>query len=367
MAANSSRTNGHTEPNGVRRVTSIARWLARRQQSAQKTPRVSIVMPVYNAEGTLAEALTRVFQSTHDAFEVVLVDDGSTDNTRAIASEFPVRIVPSGGRVGPAAARNIGAREAQGDILFFIDSDVMVRADTLHRVMARFDQGDVDGLVGVQAVDLRYRNLPSRYKNLWIRWTYLRKQSAQDDVPCFYTTAAAIRRDVFLRVGGFDQSYAGPSVEDQAFANKLIRLGVKVRVQPEIEVEHVKRYSLWTMLKTDFARAVSLTRMQLRHTDDLAQGNHTIPLPYMMSVPLSGVGLAGLLLGPLLGLGSVTAAGAIATLGSVALNYEFLGEIRRTEGTLRALYAVPLMWLELLTVGVGTAVGLVTFPFGQRY
>lgn len=367
MSANSTRPNGHSESQGVRRVTSIARWLARRQQTPQKVPRLSVVMPVYNAESTLAEALTRLFQSTHDGFEVVLVDDGSTDNTGAIAAEFPVRIVPSGGRVGPAVARNIGAREAQGDYLFFIDSDVMVRPDTLSRLMARFDQGDVDGLVGVQAVDIRYRNLPSRYKNLWIRWTYLRKQSGQDDVPCFYTTAAAIRRDVFLRVGGFDQNYGKPSVEDSAFAQKLLRLGVRVRVQPELEVEHVKRYSLRSMLKTDFERAVSLTRMQLRNRDEMAQNNTTVPLPYMISVPLTGVGLAAMVLGAALGAGTVAACGALTSLAAVALNYEFLGEIRRTEGLARAACALPLMWVELLTVGIGTAVGLVTYPLGQRY
>ena len=367
MAVNSSRPTGPVEGPPGRRVTSIARWLARRQQTAQVTPRLSIVMPVYNAESTLAECLTRVFQSTLDGFEVVLVDDGSTDNTRAIAEEFPVRVVPSGGRVGPAAARNVGAREALGDFIFFIDSDVMVRPDTLSRLMARFDQGDVDGLVGVQALELRYRNLPSRYKNLWMRWTYLRKQSAAEDVPCFYTTAAAIRRDVFLRVGGFDQGYGGPSVEDQAFAQKLMRLGVRIRVQPELEVEHVKRYSLRTMLKTDYHRAVSLTRLQLRHREDLSQNNTPVPTPYIVSVLMTGIGLAGFVLGGILGSLAVFAVGGVASVTALALNYEFLDVIRRSEGVGRTLTSLPLMWLELLTVGVGTAVGLISYPFGKRY
>ena len=77
---------------------------------------------------------------------------------------------------------------------------------------------------------------------------------ASDDV-----MDAAIRREAFLRVGGFDQGYATPNVEDTAFGQKLARLGVRVRVHPDLEVEHVKQYSLWTMLKTDFMRAVSLT------------------------------------------------------------------------------------------------------------
>src|SRR5690349_3109134 len=84
-------------------------------------PRVSVVVPAYNAEGTLAECLVRVFDSTYECLEVVLIDDGSTDHTRAIAARFPVRLESTGGRVGPAAARNLGARVAEGDILLFID------------------------------------------------------------------------------------------------------------------------------------------------------------------------------------------------------------------------------------------------------
>jgi glycosyltransferase involved in cell wall biosynthesis len=144
----------------------MARWLARRRRPAGAHPRVSVVMPVYNAETTLAECLTRLYNSSFGDFEVVLVDDGSTDQTRVIARNFPVRIVNTSGRVGPAAARNLGARVAEGELLVFIDSDVMIRADTLGQVVERFATGDVEGVVGVQAAAMRHRDLVSQYKNL---------------------------------------------------------------------------------------------------------------------------------------------------------------------------------------------------------
>src|SRR5207244_6921026 len=127
-----------------------ARGLARRRHPAQAAPAVSVVIPVYNAAATLAECLTRLFQSTFVDFEVVVVDDGSTDQSAAIAANFPVHVVPTPGRVGPAAARNVGARAACGAFLFFIDSGVMVAPDTLARLAERYAQGDVDGLIGVQ-------------------------------------------------------------------------------------------------------------------------------------------------------------------------------------------------------------------------
>jgi GT2 family glycosyltransferase len=364
MRPNGNASSKPSPGEAAGRVTSMARWLARRRRPAHATPRLSVVMPVYNAAATLAECLTRLFQSTWDDFEVVLVDDGSNDGTRAIAENFPVRVVPTSGRVGPAAARNLGARVAEGEMVFFIDSDVMVRPDTLARLMARFAHGDVDGLVGVQAADMRHRDLVSQYKNLWMRWTYLR---LVDEVPLFYTTAAAIRREVFMEVGGFDQRYGTPNVEDTAFGQKLARLGVRVKVQPDLEVEHVKRYSLRALLLTDFQRAISLTRLKLRHRNDLANNNTSVPSSYIASVPLAG--LATAMVG--LGLGFVIPAliglGLLGALGVAVLNREFIETIRRNEGWGRAVGAVPLLWLELLVVGVGTAVGLLTFPFGRRY
>jgi GT2 family glycosyltransferase len=349
---------------GWGRVTSMARWLARRRQPAGAKPRLSVVMPVYNAESTLAECLTRLYKSAFGDFEVVMVDDGSTDGSRAIASSFPVRIVPSDGRVGPAAARNLGARVAEGDVIFFIDSDVMVQPDTLARVAARFERGDVEGIVGVQSAAMRHRDLISQYKNLWMRWTYVRQTG---DVPLFYTTAAAIRREAFIGAGGFDQGYATPNVEDTAFGQKLARLGIRVRVEPDLEVEHVKRYSLTGLLRTDYMRAVSLTRLKLRERGDLTRNNTSVPGSYMASVPLAGLGTLALVLGVVFGWPVVGALGALALAGVTALNAGFLAAIRDTEGILRAVAAIPLLWLELVVVGAGAAVGLLSYALGRRY
>lgn len=362
MRPNGSQVNDPGRPN---RVTSMARWLSRRRGvAAAPAPRVSVVIPVYNAEATLKECLTRLHESRYRDYETILVDDGCTDQSATIAAAFPVRIVPTSGRVGPAAARNLGARMATGDVLFFIDSDVMVRPDSLGLLAESFEAPDVDGLCGVQAAQMRYTNLASQYKNLWMRWTYLRQTG---DVPLFYTTAAAIRREAFLRVGGFDQGYATPNVEDTAFGQKLARLGVRVRVHPELEVEHVKQYTLWSMLKTDFMRAVSLTRLKLRHPGDIAQNNTSVPSSYMASVPLTGLAALFLLLALVFRLPGMTALTAAAGAGVMGLNWEFLTAIRRSDGWIRMLAAVPVLWAELLVVGVGTAVGLVSYPFGRRY
>jgi GT2 family glycosyltransferase len=348
------------------RVTSMARWLSRRRGAdLPAMTRISVVIPVYNAEATLAECLTRVLQSSFESFEVVLVDDGSTDRSRAIAQSFPVRIVPSPGRVGPARARNIGAEAAVGEVLFFIDSDVMLRPDSLARLADAFEDRTVDALCGVQSAEMRHNDLVSQYKNLWMRWTYLRQTG---DVPLFYTTAAAIRRAAFVRVGGFDERYETPNVEDTAFGQRLVRMGMSVRIHRALEVEHVKRYSLWGLLRTDFMRAVSLTRLKLRHPGDLGDNNTSVPTSYIASVGVLGVAVLALVVGTALGAAGPALVGMGSFLGlAIALNAEFLTAIRASEGWWRTLCAIPVLVLELLVVGVGTGVGFVTYPLGQRY
>src|SRR5262249_5558276 len=154
----------------------LTRWLARRKgPAAQPGPKISVVMPVYNAQATLEECLTKLGQSTFEDFEVVVVDDGSTDRTKEILSQFPVRVIPSSGRVGPAAARTLGAQGAAGGFLFLIASDVRGPRDPLALLAEGLERPGVDGFWGVQAAEMRYRALPSQYKNLWMRWTYLRQ------------------------------------------------------------------------------------------------------------------------------------------------------------------------------------------------
>jgi cellulose synthase/poly-beta-1,6-N-acetylglucosamine synthase-like glycosyltransferase len=331
---------------------------------ASARPRVSVIIPAYNAEITLAECLACVYRSTYDASEVVLVDDGSTDHTREIAAKMSVRVVSTNGRAGPAAARNLGASLAEGEILFFVDTDVMLRPDSLDRLVRRFAQGDVDAVCGVQSVRMRHRDLISQYKNLWMRWTYIQRT---DEVPLFYTTAAAIRRTSFWQAGGFDLGYTSPSLEDTAFGQKLARLGIRVRVQPDLEVEHVKRYSLPSLLRTDFRRAVALSRLKLRHRAELGQNNTSVPTSYIASIPLALLGTAALLVGIALRMPILLSLGLLSAAIVILLNREFLHTIRINEGWGKALASVALVWMELVVAGVGACSGLVSFPFGSRY
>jgi GT2 family glycosyltransferase len=263
---------------------------------AEAAPKISVVMPVYNAEGLLDECLGAVRASVGVSYEVVVVDDSSSDRSPAIAEAHGCRVVPSGGRLGPGPARNLGAEVARGDILFFIDSDVMIRPDTLARLAAAFEDPALDGAMAVQAPAMRFRNACSTYKNLWMYYTYARREG--EDVPLFYTTAAAIRRKAFADSGGFDLNYTNPNIEDTDFGQKLARLGYRIRIFPDLEVEHVKGYDLAGLLRVDFLRSMSLARLKLRKRAEAGATNDTsVPTGYILSVPVALLALAALLAG----------------------------------------------------------------------
>lgn len=329
--------------------------------------RISVVMPVYNAGKLLAECLQALRASEGVSYEILVVDDSSTDDSRAIAEAHGARVIPSGGRLGPAGARNCGAEHARGEILFFVDADVVVKPDTLRRLAEAFDEDPrLDGAIAVQAPAMRFQNVCSRYKNLWMYYTYARREG--QDVPLFYTTAAALRRRVFIAAGGFDGQYTNPNVEDTDFGQKLAQLGYRVRVLPALEVEHVKGYDLRGLLRTDYLRSVSLARLKLRKRGETMTRNDTsVPVGYILSVPLA-------LLAALLVVGSVLTAsrallwaGVMAVAAIFVLNVPFLRLIRVHGGSRAWAQSCGILIIDLLAAGIGSAVGIVTYIAGRKY
>ena len=333
----------------------------------EPAPRISVVMPVYNAERLLGECLTALRASTWRDFEILVVDDSSTDASREIAAAHGARVIPSGGRLGPAGARNKGVEYARGDIVFFIDSDVVVRPETMTRLMAAFDADPgLDGIIAVQSPTMRFQNLCSVYKNLWMYHTYARR--AGEDVPLFYTTAAGLRRQAFIDSGGFDHGYSNPNVEDTDYGQKLARMGYRLRVLPDLEVEHVKGYDLAGLLRVDFLRSMSLARLKLRKSADGIGNNDTsVPTSYIVCVPLAALAFLALVGGIVLGSPALLLANFLALTTILVLNVPFLRLIRAHGGVQTWGLSCGLLIIELLTAGAGSAYGIATYLGGKKY
>jgi GT2 family glycosyltransferase len=224
---------------------------------------VSIVVPVYNGESELARCLAALRSSTVAPLEVIVVDDSSTDESPQVAELFGARVLRTGGRCGPAKARNLGAREAAGSVLFFLDADVVAQADAIGRVQQAFaNDAALDALIGSYDDDPADRDFLSQYKNLMHCYVH---QTGQEQASTFWSGCGAMRREVFLAHSGFDESYARPAIEDIELGYRLFQAGHRMALDKDLRVKHLKKWTFWNLLKTDILdRGIPWTELILR-------------------------------------------------------------------------------------------------------
>jgi cellulose synthase/poly-beta-1,6-N-acetylglucosamine synthase-like glycosyltransferase len=320
-------------------------------------PSISVVIPARDASRTLGDCVRALITQDDGPDEVVVVDDGSTDGTRSIAESFGARVVQGRGR-GPAAARNLGAAAATGDVVVFVDADVCLVPGFLRRVRQAFEAGQC-ALCGMLAPQCPERGLASAYKNGWMHYTYAAKAGR---AALFYTSCSAITRDLFQRSGGFDEGYGAPGLEDTDFGQRLHAAGTTPLVDTGLLGVHHKAYRLRDVLALDFRRAVALVRLVLRRGKGLAASSRqsSVPLSHMVSVGWAGACVV-----------VAAAAGSwfplvAAVLGSWVLNLGFLGFLLRTGGMRPLMAALIFLPLDILAVLFGVIWGLVSFPFLAR-
>ena len=214
-------------------------------------PRFSVIVPTYNSENIIRRCLDALEQQTiprHD-YEIVIVDDGSTDATLQILEHYPdVRVVCIE-HGGPSAARNSGARAAAGDVIAFTDSDCAPAPDWLEQITRPFR---VKSVVGVKGVYRSKQKEPvARFVQLEYQYKYER-MARLPRVDFIDTYSAAYRRDIFLQNGGFDTSFTVPSVEDQELSFRLEQKGYRLAFNPQAAVYHIHDRSLGEYWKRKF-------------------------------------------------------------------------------------------------------------------
>ncbi len=228
-------------------------------------PLISVIIPVHNGAGTLERCLEALFASDCTRFECIVVDDSSTDQTAAVASRFPVRLITlGGGPYGPAYGRNRAAEESLSPILFFLDADVLLYPDVLSRTIETLaDQPDVSAVFGSYDDSPDSPDFVSQFKNLEHHFVH---QHGLTEGTTFWSGCGAIRREPFLAVGGFDsQTYPRPSVEDIDLGYRLRDAGFRILLLKDLNCKHLKRWTLRTLARSDLLeRAVPWTLLILR-------------------------------------------------------------------------------------------------------
>jgi len=213
------------------------------------TPTLSVIVPVHDDPIGLEACLTALAGAGRDGAEVIVVDDASTDATPEVARRAGAHLLRLPQRSGPAAARNRGVEAARAGYVLFLDADVRVHPDTLARVEAGFaSDARIDALFGSYDRQPAARNLLSQYKNLVHHHVH---QQAREEASTFWAGCGAVRRSAFLEVGGFDARYTRPCIEDIELGARLRRAGHRIVVRKDIQVTHLKRWTLPSLVMTD--------------------------------------------------------------------------------------------------------------------
>lgn len=255
---------------------------------------------------------------------------------------------------GAASARNAGASESTAAVLVFVDADVAVHRDVFRRIRARLDADpSLAAIFGSYDDAPAAPGLVSVFRNLLHHHVH---QASPGPATTFWTGLGAIRRDAFDSVGGLDEELAW--LEDVDLGMRLSAAGAAIELDPAIQGTHLKRWTLWTMVRTDFVgRGIPWVVLLLRHR----QRSEALNLGWThRASAASSLVAAGAIAKRRFGLA------ALAAAAFVALNRSFHGTLLRRLGPSKTPAAVGLHALHHLVGIASVPAGVIAFVTRRR-
>ncbi len=320
----------------------------------KKVPLISVIIPVYNGGYPFVCCLLAMARSQFSDWELIVVDDGSTDESAAIADQFGAKVIQTKGREGPGAARNLGAEIATGDYLCFIDADCEVCEDVITKLAQKLQlQPEIDALFGSYDDAPAATNFVAQYKNLLHHYVH---QQGSEDASTFWSGFGVVKRELFLKLGGFDVvRYPRPSIEDIELGYRLKQAGAKIHLAKELQVKHHKAWKLVGLVKTDvFDRGIPWTKLLLDNKSYLVND-----LNLQTSSRVSVIATYGLIFCLLTSVFNPAAiiVGLILAILLLYLNWDIYCLFYEKRGLVFALKVVPIHWLYYFYGGLSFVLG----------
>ena len=324
---------------------------------------LSIIVPAYNSSATLNACLTAIRRDMPPATEFIVVDDCSTDDTRAIAESHGATVFSMDQNSGDGTARRVGIAKAHGDILLFVDTDVIFPPGGFVRVLDAFAADpDLAAITGRLSTK-RQPGYFSDYKNLYMNYIFGR---LPDEVTFLYGSVFAVRASMTRDV-------SSPSIRvgsDTAFGQELVQNGRKVRLLKELEVEHLKRHTPRSFYRNDFMIPRGWAGLFRRYHGWRQIGRHgtgyahsSVGQLVSLAVAWTTVGLAVGASGGYFSYHGVAVAAGLWLL----INARFLAFLCGMRGIFYGLRAVPVTFVDHLVMAAGVGVGFIrSYSRGDR-
>ncbi len=200
----------------------------------------SIIIPTFNGEKRVGKTIEALLsQNTDKAFEIIVVNDGSSDRTLELLEEYNKKdqrvIILDQKNAGPAAARNNGAKHAQGDIILFTDDDCIPEPDWFEHMIRPFDDKEIAGAKGTYLC--AQKEDVAKFVQIEYEFKY-EKLKRHNTIDTIDTYSAAFRKDIFLELGGYDETFPVACAEDFEFSYRMSGKGHKMVFVPEAKVWH---------------------------------------------------------------------------------------------------------------------------------
>lgn len=253
---------------------------------------VSIIIPAHNASDTIRDCLTALQNQDfdHANFEIIVVDDGSTDDTASIARSFSTTVISQEPK-GAATARNKGAANSRGALLLFTDADCSPDPKWVRAMILPFEDPTVIGVKGTYRS--QQRAMTARFVQAEYEWKYERMKKCST-IDFIDTYSAGFSASAFRSVGGFDESFPGASVEDQELSFRLHACGFKMIFAPEAVVRHRHADRWMIYLRKKYRIGFWKLRVLKLHPEKAIRDSHT-PQLLKIQLPLSLLLVAGIL------------------------------------------------------------------------
>ncbi|GAH14558.1 unnamed protein product, partial [marine sediment metagenome] len=234
---------------------------------------ISVIIPMHNAEKTIVQTLKGLEKQTRKDFEVIIVDDGSTDTSLKLITEFkegsslPIKLITQENS-GAAKARNVGVEQSKGDIIIFLDSDCIPRENWVEEMVRPLSESIVGCTCGYRVKNRE--SLIARYVDYEIA---RRHKKLINNIDTIGSYSASFLRSVFIEAGGFDIAYLDANAEDFDLSFKIGRMGYGLRFTDKTSVYHYHPDSLRKYLKQQYSRGYWRVELYLRNKDKIIRGD----------------------------------------------------------------------------------------------